>query len=222
MREEVKARLDRTIMWIYQTELRHASYPVTPLSVIMRMQNCKIRSYQQLATDSGTTVSEVIRAMRSADGCTNYQPIQQRYLISYNKDGRSKARIQWTLSHELGHILSGHFVELYEDGKTAASPSELQYMEEEADYFAANFLAPLPSIYALKAQTAADVRDWFGLSQTAAEYRWAEYLRSETPFDTAENYPYLKKASAVKNGRHRYHWNHCIDLYPASPEDAML
>ena len=222
MREDIKNRLDHIILWIYQTELRHVSYPVTPMGVILRMQNCKMRSYQQLAIDSGTGVPDVILAMHSADGCTNYQPAQQRYLIAYNKDGRSKARIQWTLSHELGHILSGHFIELYEDSKTAASPSELKYMEEEADYFAANFLAPLPSIYALKAQTAADVRDWFGLSQTAAEYRWAEYLRSETPLNTAENYPYLKKTSPVKNGRHRYHWNHCIDLYPASPEDAML
>ena len=93
--------------------------------------------------------------------------------------GASKARIRWTTAHELGHISAGHFIELAQNMPDIQQPSAFREMEEEADYFAASFLAPIPALKALRVRRPADIRDWFGLSQTAAEYRWSDLQRQQ-------------------------------------------
>ena len=52
-------------------------------------------------------------------------------------------------------------------------------MEDEANYFAANFLAPSSAIRCLNAKSATDIRDWFGMSKMASENRFAEYLKNQ-------------------------------------------
>lgn len=185
MREQVKDILDRNLLFLYQNAFRSVYFPVKPEMVLEKLSNCRLLSYQQIAEASHRRVAEVARACNSLDGCTHYDPTKNRYLVAINTEGRPSGRIRWTTAHELGHILAGHFLELAASGSAEASPSELEYMEEEADYFAATFLAPFQAIKKLNARSAADVRDWFDLSQTAAEYRWSEYRKphEETALD---------------------------------------
>lgn len=175
MREDARLRIDDAVLFLYKNAFQEIRYPIDPQHVIGKLKLCRCMSYEELAAVNGVTVADVIRACNSADGCTHYDPKTNRYLMAINTHGRPAQRIRWTAAHELGHIAANHFIELVNDGKQVANPSDLAYMEEEADYFAASFLAPFPAIRALSAKSAEDIRCLFGLSQTAAEYRWAEF-----------------------------------------------
>ena len=185
MREPVKETLDKNLLNLYRSAFYSVLFPVKPEMILEKLTNCRCMTYQEIAAAGNRTVRDVIRACSSADGCTHYDPVRRRYLVAVNAEGRSNGRIRWTTAHELGHILAGHFIELAEAGRPEATPSELSYMEEEADSFAATFLAPFQAIEILQARTAADIRDWFELSQTAAEHRWAEFKNrhGETELD---------------------------------------
>ena len=204
MRQEVKERIDQRILELYESRTVR-DFPVQPVAVLYGMKNCRVMSYQAFAALNGCTVRDIIRAMNSADGFTIYEATKDWYIVAVNQDGRSRARVRWTLAHELGHITAGHFAELAKAGKAGASPSELAFMEEEANYFAASFLAPVAAIRALRAKSADDVRRWFDLSCQAAEYRWAEYRRSEGPDALDSFFRWYPVRSAVKTGERIYH-----------------
>ena len=178
MRDEAKARIDRAVLYLYRNAFSEIMFPVQPEKVVHKLTLCRYITYAELARVSGKTLSDVSRACNSSDGCTHYDPRTNRYLMAINTSGRSRARTRWTTAHELGHIAADHFVELVNDGRLEASPSELVYMEEEADYFAASFLAPFPAIRMVRAKSPGDIRAWFGLSQIASEYRWSEFLKN--------------------------------------------
>ena len=205
MRKRVLDRLDQTIVYLYRN-LRPA-FPIHAVVVAKRLEHCRFVTYDELARMSGTSYEEVMRACRSVDGSTHYDPEKKRYLIAVNLPGRhilSRARVNWTIAHELGHIAAGHFTELLEQGCANPDPSASKEMEQEADYFAATLLAPFSAIRALGACSAEDIRDWFGLSGEAAEYRWREYREGGRDSRTIERYferNYVQ--SSVKEDRRR-------------------
>lgn len=197
MREEVKNLLDLRIRMLYEHHIVSV-FPVQPLTVLRMIPNCRCMSYRRLAEVSGRNLTEIVRACGSGDGSTTYDPILNRYLVVINYDGRSRARVRWTAAHELGHILAGHFLEL---GTDAVRVSDLPCMEDEADYFAASFLAPIAAIRRIGAKSAADVRDWFDISQAAAEYRWAEFLRSHKDGCLEDYFSWARARSVLKTGK---------------------
>ncbi len=199
MREEIRRRLDEEIRVLYERRIVRG-FPVQPIALTLRRRDCRYISYESLAAASGRSLQEVVLAMGSADGCTNYDPKKNRYLIAVNDEGRTRTRVRWTTAHELGHIYAGHFIELANAGRHEASPSELPYMEEEADYFAASLLAPIPAIRKMRAKSADDVRRWFDLSRTAASYRWAEYLQCKNQTVLDGFFRWASAESAVKTG----------------------
>ena len=189
MREDVRQKLDDAVLYLFR-ELRYPVFPVDPSAIARRVDRCRYLTYDELARISVTTYEEIVRACRSLDGCTQYDPVVKRYLVVINtshRHGASRARIRWTTAHELGHIAAGHFIELAEHGHETVSAAAFDEMEEEADYFAASLLAPIPALKTLRVKRPADIRDWFGLSQTAAEYRWADLLRIP-PDERLEDY----------------------------------
>lgn len=199
MRDEVRKRIDSQILSLYERRIVNG-FPIQPMALLVRRKDCRLISYERLAEVSGRSVGEVILAMGSADGCTNYDPKKNRYLIAINDSGRVRTRVRWTMAHELGHIHAGHFTELANGGRHSASPSELPYMEEEADYFAASLLAPIAAIRKIRAKNADDIRRWFDLSRQAAEYRWAEFLRCTEPTVLDSYFSWASAESAVKTG----------------------
>lgn len=175
MRQEIKRTLDDTIKYLYHNQLASAAFPIEPRFIVNRLYKCRYISYARLAKESGKTINDIIDAFRSQDGCTHYDLRNDRYLISINETGRSKARIRWTIAHELGHISAGHFVELANQGIFEIPTDGYQFMEEEADYFAASLLAPLPAIKAAHIENPDEIRKLFGLSSIASNYRLSEY-----------------------------------------------
>ena len=89
-----------------------------------------------------------------------------RYLVLYNDRVDNRARLQFTIAHEIGHICLGH-----DEGDARA--------EREANAFAASLLMPAAAIRYLErlAGHAADaemLRANFNVSQAAAQARLSE------------------------------------------------
>ena len=203
MREGVRKRLDDTILYLYQV-IRYPVFPVDPTTIVRKVEKCRYITYDELARVSGTRYEDVVKACQSLDGSTQFEPATGRYLVAINtseRHGASRQRIRWTVAHELGHIAAGHFLEVAEKTCDIRYPSSSGEMEEEADYFAASFLAPIPAMRQMRVKRPADIRDWFGLSQTAAEYRWAD-LQKESWDERLEDYFHsFRSKSTVKEAR---------------------
>ena len=178
MREIVRQQIDEAVYRIY-LDIKQVKFPIDLEDTIAMFPNCRVMTYDTLSEVSGETHEEIIRACESYDGCTKYAPETDRYLILINdsiRNSRCAERMRWTMAHELGHIVCGHFGELsgVQSGEIQSSEIRNIEMEEEADFFAASLLAPLPALCKIGVKDVQDIRRGFGLSQTAAEHRWAE------------------------------------------------
>ena len=173
MRDEVRELIDEVVDSM-QRRIPCWGYPVDTGRMIRAIRHCRMLSYQKLAELSHCEAREIARYLKSADGCTHYARKTGNYLIAVNEDGRSAARIRWTVAHEVGHIAAGHFLEIDDN----FLPND-RLMEEEANYFAASLLAPFEEIWKNRLRGAREISLYFGISAEAAEYRWREYLRSE-------------------------------------------
>ena len=171
MREQVKNRIDDVVGMIYADGIV-TSFPTSSMLLLPYMTNCRYKTYRDMAERHGVSVQDIARYLESRDGCTIYQESRDRYLIAVNAD-QLFARLRWTAAHEFGHILAGHFLDL-----GVSKLPKTQVLEEEADYFAASFLAPLAMIRELRVSNPRELQERFGLSRTAAVWRWEEYQRS--------------------------------------------
>lgn len=189
MREHVRQKIDEAVYRIY-LEIDSVRFPLDPLGAIALFPDCRHMTYEALSALSGKSHDEIIKACESYDGCTKFEPSTGRYLILVNNSKRniaSEDRIRWTTAHELGHIVCGHFEELSgaHSGKVQSSDICSSEMEEEADAFAASLLAPLPVLCKIGVRDVRDIKKGFGLSQVAAEHRWAEFNRYLRNADTS-------------------------------------
>lgn len=203
MREQVKLILDQTILSLYRS-IRYPVFPIDPSRIVKFIANCRLISYDELSKSSNMSYEDVVKACQSLDGATQYDHATDRYLIAINTSKQysaSEPRIRWTIAHELGHIAAGHFIELANMKCNDIVPSSLNEFEEEADYFAASFLAPSPAIQLMRVKRPADIRDWFGLSQIASEYRWAEYNREIPNIELLNYFKDFRPRSTVKDFR---------------------
>jgi hypothetical protein len=226
MRDEVRERIDRTILILYRDFLKNLTplYPLNPKIVFCMLvpDSCRVVSYQSLAITQHRNVLDIMEAFGSEDGCTHYDPKTGRCLVTYNNNGY-RPRIRWTLAHELGHILCGHFHELYDSGRRELSDELWQSMEEEADYFAASLLAPFPAIRKMNVQSAEDISRLFGLSAAAANRRMYEFLKTTVPDDDELEECFLtirRSVSPVTYRKPRYHDNFRSDSEILREESA--
>jgi hypothetical protein len=92
------------------------------------------------------------------------------YITIYNEKLHPR-RIRWTLGHEIGHIVLGHF----EFEKTYAGiglcGEEREVLEDEANIFCAELMAPFCVLKELKATSIEKIREFTGLSWAAASNR---------------------------------------------------
>lgn len=80
-----------------------------------------------------------------SDEAITYQKENSNYITIYNDDISQKTpqRIRFTLAHELGHVILGHFKnDNCYLGRNSISDDEHSEMESEADFFATELLAP--------------------------------------------------------------------------------
>lgn len=84
-------------------------------------------------------------------------------IIAYN-ESMPKGRIRFSLMHELGHIMLNH------KGNSAI-------LEQEANFFASNILAPRIAIHYSCCKNSTDIASIFHLTLEASEYAFKDYKR---------------------------------------------
>lgn len=165
---------DKVIEFFFEFHL--VEYPINPLHVIERI--CK---------DSGAiiaaTYDEFVRIFKSSDKTPDYirHKIKTEdgfimlrdgvHYIIYN-DKAIPSRLAFTLMHELGHWYLGHLVDFNETilARGGLTRSEYQVLENEANAFARNILAPIFLINAMDIPWTS-IPKLFGISVKAARVR---------------------------------------------------
>lgn len=100
--------------------------------------------------------------------------------VIYYNDKKPKARIRFTLAHELGHCLIGHL----KFGKTYNRNSEKDFdgmdvYEMQANVFARDLLMPATVLHSLKVSSAEEISKICNVSMQSAEIRYERLLELE-------------------------------------------
>ncbi len=158
--------------------------PVMPRAIFEHMGGCRVVAYSQYEQQHLARHSlQAAGVFASRDACTLYERETGRCLVLYD-DGdnalRVPGRLRWTLAHEMGHVVLGHLKD--HDGARfdlGGLPEEsYRRLEREADYFAAMLLAHPALLRACAIASADQLQGFCGLSQPAAQARFAQLRRS--------------------------------------------
>lgn len=127
--------------------------------------------YESLANERNVSIDDIIEAFGSADGFSIYTG--RNYTIAYNNTHPSKQRIYFTKLHEIGHIFLEHFIQFKETQINRSNLSDANYkiLENEANCFARNVIAPAIIVKHLKLDTPTKISNYFGITYTAAKTR---------------------------------------------------
>lgn len=105
------------------------------------------------------------------------------YKIIYNPFIQSRERKRYTIAHEIGHIVLGHFRnDKLILSRGTLSDEEYDVIEKEADFFAAEMLMPIPVVKKMGLQKAEEIQEVFRVSKQAAlnrekDLKWWGYLK---------------------------------------------
>lgn len=145
--------------------LREAGVTTYPLDIrylISAFRQIDLLTYKDLDQISKMRGTESKMAFRSVskDGfCTRFRDVLvdfrtesmtgNKWEIYYNENSL-KARLRFTIPHEMGHILLGHHQALNEDTLTGMDNNPAYVAADtEADLFSINLLAPAPAVLRL-------------------------------------------------------------------------
>lgn len=151
---------------------RISYFPIDPSAIIKR-HGWRLKTYTWLAHTEGIydplTILQMTRYVLGSEDAVVFKKGDQ-YLIAYNEHTRPNGRINFSLMHEIGHIVLGHLDDypcgqMARDGLTDA---EYRVLEDEANCFACNALTPAILALQLKSVFTATVcQKVFGLSRSA-------------------------------------------------------
>lgn len=142
------ARYNGTVAKAYSfTEDNITEFPINPFELIKKFK-WGLLTYEEMAEKNNCTIEDVCECL-GTDGYSIYNG--NNYTITYNNKIKSKGRINFTLAHEIGHIILNHHKDfdvtsILEDNFTK---EEYKILENEANCFARNLLAPAPLIQCL-------------------------------------------------------------------------
>ena len=152
--------------------------PIDIVEIINSFDNIKIVSYHQFMVDHNLTKEETFDLLSSDEGCTDYFKPLNRFIIYYNDlDNKSEERIRWTLTHELGHILCGHYLENTKIFSEALTETEYKLKESEANHFTGLLLSHPIILDKLNIRSSSDIEVFCALSYEASKYRYDNYKK---------------------------------------------
>lgn len=155
------ADYDRAARIAYKTliALNIDQLPIDPLHILRLCNNTAIHTYKEIMGLFGKTdrTSFKYDCMDGKEALTLRHDFGDRvgYELLYDSFAHPMRR-RFTLAHELGHILLKHHLE---------EPFE----EQEADYFAAQLLAPHPVMELLTDRTPDRIAETFLISRAASK-----------------------------------------------------
>ena len=125
----------------------------------------------------------------------------KNYAIAYNNKIKPRKRINFTLAHEIGHIILNHHKDFEVTTTLQDNFTEEEYkiLENEANCFARNILAPAPLVSGMKFWNILfKMPVFFGMTFKASSTRVSflnndmYYLNEEQIHDFQANYKYYK------------------------------
>lgn len=134
------------------------SLPINPIEAIKK-HHWGLVSYSQL---SQLTAKDLTGVFPSSDGFTVSTP--KGYCIAYNDKREAVCRINFTLMHEVGHIILDHF----KNGPTICDKAKYDVFEKEANLFASEVLAPRAVILSCPVTSPEILKAACGISLDAA------------------------------------------------------
>ncbi len=169
-----QARKARTIIkarqFILHSEL--VQLPVDPCS-LYETYGWHLHSWDEARDIMGVADPFYIKASR-AEARTVTTPCNDFFTI-YDSTVVPHARIRWTIAHEIGHIVLGHFHDfaISDLNKCAAANggSPALVLELEADIFAAELLQPMPILKAIGDLSVERIQELCNVSRKAATNR---------------------------------------------------
>lgn len=167
------ARTDRRAAEFILASRLH-TLPVRPGDLI-RQHKWGLVSYAELSRRLGTDPAQIAGAAASRDGYTVYNG--KNFCIAFNGAVEYRGRIAFTLMHEVGHIVLGHF---RSKGSSRLLFADDPALEAQASRFAGDVLAPFAVLDACGYRTEGAVRGACGLTREAALHRLSE-LRGWRP-----------------------------------------
>jgi Zn-dependent peptidase ImmA (M78 family) len=168
----------KTIVNDIYIKLNITQFPIDIIEVINSFDNIKIVSYHQFMTDHNLTKEETFEILTSDEGCTDHFKPLNRFIIYYNDlDNKSEKRIRWTLTHELGHILCGHYSENTKIFSEELTEDEYRFKESEANHFTGLLLSNPMILNKLNIRSSYDIEVYCALSYEASKYRYDNYKK---------------------------------------------
>lgn len=208
-----KPRYTTTTRKAYQllAELEIARFPVDPFEIINQLDSLYLVAWTELKENTGVPDPLELKA-KKLDAETIVKRGSGEYLIVYDDTIGYLPRIRFTLAHEIGHIIMGHFTEFEKTSlHERLTYAEKTVLEREADSFAAELLAPrtiLRRFPGMKNDVAWLKQTCF-LSEQAADIRAAELQRIDFGFYKYEDrihrnfYNYLEGKGVYPIPEHR-------------------
>ena len=145
------------VVHVFQKHQIHC-VPVSGFEIAIKM-DVKIVPYSTLSKQKRDEALD-----ESEDGFVVEENDGQEY-IYYNDIGRSYERQNWTLLHEIGHIVLDHTgLEVNKDKE-----------EDEANFFAKYAIAPPVLVYRIGATCAEDIYEAFDVTYEEAVYAFGYY-----------------------------------------------
>lgn len=155
--------------------LRIHTYPIN-LKYVCAHVIATIQPYSYYAKRMGCTVPDYIKIVTAQDGFTLYGGKHHQYVVAYNDTVPNYPRVRWTLAHELGHILLGHFKDFEgtrfdpEQGQCGLPDDQYAVLDVEANTFAGELLCSPAMVGCLpeSLQTVESISQLFLVSRQAA------------------------------------------------------
>lgn len=145
-------------------------FPVNVASIAKSIKNLRIMTYSECMKRYDMSFRDVVTFADSNDGCTSYDPSDDRFVILYNDKFYKHDRVRFTISHEIAHVILKHYQKV--PGKKLARASLTKIddptIEREADMFAAEFLAPSFLVRFLPDEDIKYLQSIFDISETSA------------------------------------------------------
>ena len=139
------------------------------LMIIAKHYRIKIVKYSESKYVQGLNIPDT-------DGFSIYRKVLRNHIIYYNDAVENKARIRFTIAHELGHCLLGHNINGHTHYRNSEIDDPSNPDETAANVFARDILMPATILRSLNVTSAEDISKICNVSMQSAEIRFNRLL----------------------------------------------
>lgn len=208
------ARYNGSVAKAYEfCEQNITEYPVNLFEIIKKFK-WGLLTYEEMAKKNNCTIEDISECL-GLDGYSIYNG--KNYTIVYNNERKSE-RINFTIAHEIGHIILDHHKDFDVTSvlKDNFSKEEYKILENEANCFARNILAPAPLSQKVPFLfRALKLNDIFNISFSAQNTRLnflksdLNYLTVTQIFSMQEKYDTYYSCRNCNNNHINKNYNYC-------------